>query len=183
MKKRSGFTLVELSIVLVIIGLLIGGILKGKAMIENARIKRLNNDITTITAAMYTYQDKYGELPGDDPQGASFQGNGNGYIEAGEQAGVWRNLIDDGLVSGDATQTTESLVAKKTPFGGYYSIRGSTSLPFYINTNGNNIANKIIKGIDIKEDDGVYNTGDVRSNRAYSTANNDIKSSLTWYVY
>jgi len=177
---KKGFTLVELSIVLVIIGLLLGGVLKGKAMIENAKIKRLNSDISSLTAAMYTYQDKYGAFPGDDANGQSCQGNGNGYVDTAERTCVWRNLIDDGLISGDATQTTIATVAKKTPFGSYYLISGAATNPFYIQTNGSYVPNKIIKGIDLKEDDGTYNTGDVRSNRAYT---NTADSQLTWYVY
>ena len=66
MRMRKGFTLVELSIVLVIIGLLIGGVLKGKSMIDNAKVKRIKSDIDGIVAATYGYQDKYGFLPGDD---------------------------------------------------------------------------------------------------------------------
>jgi len=178
---RKGFTLVELSIVLVIIGLLIGGVLKGKAMIENAKIKRVQNDIKNLTAAMYTYQDKYGYFPGDDPQGTSCQGDGNGYISsADERTCAWRNLIDDGLVTGDATKTEEAEVAKTTPLGGYYRLNGQATNPFYIQSSGNYIPNKIIKGFDMKEDDGVYNTGDVRSNHDYSDTSD---SQLTWYVY
>ena len=64
--RQSGFTLVEIAIVLVIIGLLLGGILKGQEMITQARIKNVINDFNGITAAYFSYQDRYRAIPGDD---------------------------------------------------------------------------------------------------------------------
>ena len=66
--SQSGFTLVEIAIVLVIIGLLLGGILKGQEMITQARIKNVVNDLNGITAAYFSYQDRYKAAPGDDAQ-------------------------------------------------------------------------------------------------------------------
>ena len=65
--KQTGFTLVEIAIVLVIIGLLLGGILKGQEMITQAKIKNVVNDFNGLTAAVSSYQDRYRQLPGDDP--------------------------------------------------------------------------------------------------------------------
>jgi prepilin-type N-terminal cleavage/methylation domain-containing protein len=67
MKKQSGFTLIELAIVLVIIGLLLGGVLKGQELINSAKIKNVVNDFNSTSAAIYGYQDRYKQLPGDDP--------------------------------------------------------------------------------------------------------------------
>jgi prepilin-type N-terminal cleavage/methylation domain-containing protein len=64
--RQSGFTLVEIAIVLVIIGLLLGGILKGQEMITQAKIKNVINDFNGMSAAMYSYQDRYRAIPGDD---------------------------------------------------------------------------------------------------------------------
>ena len=88
--KQAGFTLVEIAIVLVIIGLLLGGILKGQEMITQAKIKNVVNDFNGITAAVNSYQDRYRALPGDDlnavtrwvAQGA-ISGDGNGQLCAG----------------------------------------------------------------------------------------------------
>ncbi len=66
-RYQTGFTLVEIAIVLVIIGLLLGGILKGQEMITQARIKNVVNDFNGITAAYFSYMDRYKAVPGDDP--------------------------------------------------------------------------------------------------------------------
>src|SRR5258708_5389491 len=63
---ETGFTLVEIAIVLVIIGLLLGGILKGQEMITQAKIKNVINDFNGVTVAVTSYQDRYRALPGDD---------------------------------------------------------------------------------------------------------------------
>ena len=63
---HKGFTLVEIAIVLVIVGLLIGGVLKGQEMITSAKLKRIESDNAGIAAAMFSYQDRYLQLPGDD---------------------------------------------------------------------------------------------------------------------
>src|SRR5437867_3708850 len=71
MKKAQGFTLVEIAIVLVIIGLLLGGILRGQEMITQAKIKNVIADYTGVSAAYHGYQDRYRSIPGDDPQAAA----------------------------------------------------------------------------------------------------------------
>jgi len=69
--KQKGFTLVEIAIVLVIVGLLIGGVLKGQEMITNAKLKRIESDNAGFAAAMFSYQDRYLQLPGDDSAAGS----------------------------------------------------------------------------------------------------------------
>lgn len=66
LNKQAGFTLVEIAIVLVIIGLLLTGILKGQEMIENARVTNMVKDINNMTAAVTSYKSRYRGLPGDD---------------------------------------------------------------------------------------------------------------------
>ncbi|MFQ5353413.1 MAG: prepilin-type N-terminal cleavage/methylation domain-containing protein, partial [Thermodesulfobacteriota bacterium] len=65
-RNEKGFTLVELAIVLVIIGLLLGGILKGQELIKSAKVKRAYSAQSEVVAALFTYADKYGKTPGDD---------------------------------------------------------------------------------------------------------------------
>lgn len=64
-RSEQGFTLVELAIVMVIIGLLIGGILKGQELINNAKISATVTQVKSMDAALNTFQDKYAALPGD----------------------------------------------------------------------------------------------------------------------
>ena len=89
--KAKGFTLVEIAIVLVIIGLLLGGILKGQEMITQAKIKNVIADFSGISAAYHGYQDRYRAIPGDDPNAntrwaGAFQGDANGQV-----AGTYNN--------------------------------------------------------------------------------------------
>lgn len=64
-EASSGFTLVELAIVITIIGLLIGGVLKGQEMIQNARVTATIAQIKSYQAAMETFRDRFDQMPGD----------------------------------------------------------------------------------------------------------------------
>ncbi len=94
---QGGFTLVEIAIVLVIIGLLLGGILKGQEMITQAKIKNIVNDFNGITVAVTSYQDRYRAIPGDDRNATvrwtvqnPASGNGDGVIAGKYKAqGAW----------------------------------------------------------------------------------------------
>ncbi|MBI5920354.1 MAG: prepilin-type N-terminal cleavage/methylation domain-containing protein [Betaproteobacteria bacterium] len=67
-KKQSGFTLIEIAIVLVIIGLLLGGVLKGQELINSAKVKNFATDFRNLPLYIYGYQDKFKAIPGDDAQ-------------------------------------------------------------------------------------------------------------------
>jgi prepilin-type N-terminal cleavage/methylation domain-containing protein len=66
--NEAGFSLVELAVVLIIIGVIVAGILKGQDLIASAKLNSVENQINGITVAVNTFQNKYGGLPGDlDP--------------------------------------------------------------------------------------------------------------------
>ena len=62
---QSGFTLVEVAVVLVIVGLLLGGILKGRELINSARVRSLADTTSSIQAAYFGFIDRYHRVPGD----------------------------------------------------------------------------------------------------------------------
>ena len=79
-KTQGGFTLVEMSIVLVIIGLLVAGVLAGNNLIQTVRLTRIAADINEISAATNIFVDKYYYLPGDHPEGWTIWGNECGSV-------------------------------------------------------------------------------------------------------
>lgn len=93
-RSERGFTLVELAIVMIIIGLLIGGILKGQELIANAQVGATVSQVKAIDAATTTFRDKYDALPGDMDNVATrlancpgcADGDGNGRLAAGNVA-------------------------------------------------------------------------------------------------
>jgi len=120
--KQSGFTLVEIAIVLVIIGLLLGGVLKGQELISNAKIKNIVSDLNSISAAHNTYIDRYRALPGDEANAVyvargwatvTGAGDGNGVLAMTaaatftspqvvlEGVGFWQTLRAAQMISGD----------------------------------------------------------------------------------
>ncbi len=121
-RKQSGFTLVEIAIVLVIIGLLLGGILKGQELINSARVRNLADQNTGIQAAYYGFIDRYRQVPGDFiranaqtaigvpivlPLDASIT-DGNGRIDdtLEEATAVWEHLAKANFIGGGFTPAT-----------------------------------------------------------------------------
>ena len=185
LKKQTGFTLVEIAIVLVIVGLLIGGVLKGQEMITNAKLKRIESDNAGIAAAMFSYQDRYLQLPGDDsgvenrfsvytdsdytPDAATAQsGTIDGlWNETGNAAGAydetqlfWAHLRASGLVPGGGEDVTLATNA----YGGQVGIQdGSLNMSGHVTIFGQ-IEGPIAKIIEARLDDGKPDSGRVMSN-------------------
>lgn len=89
-----GFTLIEMSLVLVVIGLIIGGILKGQELITSSREKSMMRDVNSIKAGLLTFQERYQYWPGDYPNASTrinanlLDGNGNGSVARFNGSGV-----------------------------------------------------------------------------------------------
>ncbi len=115
-RKQAGFTLIEIAIVLVIIGLLLGGVLKGQELINGARVKALAGDFKNIPVFIYGYQDKFRSLPGDDPDAS---GHVNGMNAA---AGV---LLGNGTLNGTWDSVTAS--AETVVFWQHVRLAGLTT--------------------------------------------------------
>lgn len=136
-QHQDGFTLIEIAIVLVIIGLLLGGILKGQELITSARVRNLISQQDGIKAAFYGFQDRYRALPGDysaaptnlGGAGTISRGNGNGQIEAAATADTgtppsvtdedklaWDHLSRAGFLNGNFVYGSAD-ASPKNPYG------------------------------------------------------------------
>jgi len=183
-KKQSGFTLIEIAIVLLIIGLLLGGIMKGQSMINSARVRAIANDITGIEAAWISFQDRYRSLPGDFArasthlQQGAIDGDSNAKVDSVAEAGaVWQHLSAAGFISGNydgapVPALTDSACIEATcpsnPYNGFYKIGNSSNALGQVTethelTTGGNIPVAVLYELDLKIDDGVPSTGRLRA--------------------
>jgi prepilin-type N-terminal cleavage/methylation domain-containing protein len=186
-KYQSGFTLVEIAIVLVIIGLLLGGVLKGQALIDSAKVKALANDMKAVQTAYYGYQDKFRAVPGDDAAAITHLGTtvnnitivnataSNGLINTGtwigdatpvagnESALFWMHTRAAGLMTGNAGsgEATNSV-------GGKLGITSTSAITTTTLTGTKFVCSGAIDGtlalqLDTMLDDGAPNTGSVQA--------------------
>jgi prepilin-type N-terminal cleavage/methylation domain-containing protein len=185
--KQSGFTLVEIAIVLVIIGLLLGGILKGQEMITQARIKNIINDFNGITAAYFSYQDRYKAVPGDDlaalgrwtepPFIGMLPGNGDGTIgglysdapgtalgagAANESLKFWFHLRAAGFVAGP-TANQGAWTQPTNSVGGLVGVQSGAYGIAGLALCSANVPDKIAGAIDTQMDDQRPGAGQVQA--------------------
>jgi len=153
MRDSRGFTLVELSIGMVIIGLLTGAVLGGVQMIGNAKVRRQVKDLQGLNSAVYSFYDKTQRLPGDANSDGSFD----------KDASVWTDLETESL----ANRT------KKGPFGAAYVFDFADATKAKTTFREGNfitvtIPADVAKNIDTQMDDGLYNKGIITSAKDYA---------------
>lgn len=187
----KGFTVVEIAIVLVIIALIMGGVFKGQALIDNARVRSLSTEVSGIQTAWYSFQERYRSIPGDFSKAgtqidsAAMSGNGNGRIDDSlERAGVWQQLSLAGFISGQfdgsqaavGTDTDVHCAAgtcPKNPYSGFYKITYSAQAADAQSRSneiftGDQIPVNILSQLDLQLDDGKANSGRFRVHRSYA---------------
>ena len=185
-RNQQGFTLIEIAIVLVIIGLLLGGILKGQELITSARVRNLISQQDGIKAAFYGFQDRFRALPGDYSQadkniqmtttGANANGNGDGQIiplvgTPIESTLAWEHLARSGFINGNYAYGSGApleTTTPKNPYGqflqlGYDNVYavpvGQTAIARHNLKTGSQIPAEIMAEVDRKVDDGNGATG------------------------
>lgn len=178
-RRQAGFTLIEIAIVLVIIGLLLGGILKGQELINSARVKNLASDFRNIPVFIYGYQDKFRALPGDDVAAATHlsgtpaptPGNGNGVIEDAwdstdnthESRLFWQHVRMAGLAPGP-TNLAAGDFQQRNASGGVLGVQSTPPFTgmtgtYFICSGG--ILGRFAKQLDTQLDNGDTATGSV----------------------
>ena len=189
--KQQGFTLVEIAIVLVIIGLLLGGILKGQELINSARVRNMADMNAGIQAAYFGFIDRYRRVPGDWSNGPAATaigvpitggGDDNGRIDNpnganafDEPNALWEQLAKAGFIQGayDGTAaTTPTTTNNLTPLNAFNNVvvlgrtddyRDSGTPAVRLNlVLGRGVPVDITRELDVKLDDGLPLTGVLR---------------------
>lgn len=137
-RTELGFTLVELAIVMVVIGILIGGIIKGQELMRNARLLSTIAQIKSYQSSIIQFRDVYDSLPGDLPSAVSrlagctagnFCSGGNGDGIVGAFAPSWNELLVSQAGVSTVPQVETTLFWKHLSLAGFISGIGPAGNP------------------------------------------------------
>ncbi len=188
LRRQSGFTLVEIAIVLVIIGLLLGGILKGQELITSARVRNIADQNSGVQAAYYGFIDRYRQVPGDWNATAAAQaipgvttgGDDSGRLDGAnewtEALALWEQLSKSGFIQGNyvggnaAPTAADTNLAPRNAFNGFLVLFRTAD---YMDPDaspaerlnlvlGAGIPVNVLRELDLKIDDGLPESGVLR---------------------
>ncbi|NOT66483.1 MAG: prepilin-type N-terminal cleavage/methylation domain-containing protein [Methylotenera sp.] len=190
-KQQTGFTLIELAIVLVIIGLLLGGVLKGQELINSAKAKNIASDLKNAQIFIYGYQDKFRAIPGDDanvvahingataattPAGslnnAQINGTWDSTTATDESFLFWQHVRLAGFSTGPTAVADAAYLPRNAESGrlGIQSLNGLATIQDAVSPMtglyvvcSENITGRLVKQIDTNLDDGNTATGSLRA--------------------
>jgi len=195
--NSKGFTLVELAIVLVIIGVILGGVIKGQELVTNARTKQLYRDFQQVEFAFFSYFDRYNEVAGD-ATGTGSSGD-NGLLDSGNSTSrlntdvsgteltvFWSDIrlagfFNDGT---DLSNASNSLNLPNHTFGGQMAVNSGQ---FGFTRNVLCMANldgDVAQIFDAQFDNGIATSGEIRSATALAseTPTEDYNTSASGYT-
>jgi len=199
MRGNKGFTLVEMAIVLVIIGIILGAVIKGQDLIAGAKEKKFKAEVDQLATSYYTYYDKYSRIPGDDNKAdrwtGATKGNNDGLInsngspavdETDPAKGALDHLRRAGLLldqpggGADNTAFVSSTPGVTINFGSGTAANWGSATNLIIVTN---LPAEDMLAFDTKYDNGVSNTGKVRGVLAAGTLETTYTTGTSLLAY
>ena len=209
LRHNQGFTLVEIAVVLIIIGALLGGVLQGAKLIDSAKVRKAIGELEGVSIAFQTYQDKYNRKPGDDGDEAALKARGgdwdydtdsgrkygdrNGQIEVApaeifqdspvdETVAFWQHLRAAGLILGNPGQTGNDAYPTNA-FGGRIGITSNSATGFVGYMGGDKVCLSQVPGSAALSMDNKMDDGEPNSGRFRASETVDFNETTAPTAY
>jgi type II secretory pathway pseudopilin PulG len=199
-RTKTGFTLLEIAIGLLVLGLLVAGIMRGQELLTAARVRQVVQQQDSVRTAFYGFQDRFQSLPGDYNRASSTiadvsqacgvagspgNGDGNGYVQGtnGEYLLVWDHLSKAGFLTGrytcESNTTVNANTAPRNRYGQFIQLVYDDAYAGVVRDRhnlktGNDIPSDILGEADRKVDDGNALRGAFRGSTYTTGAPTDI---------